>query len=115
MTANTIGIPRIGIAITHKLLAAYMGHVHGDKEEARALAGAIFLLALLHPRQPGPERVAHGSSEGFQYSQKMRLIQSPDRENYGEEWIARGKQGRDVTKTIPRATAVVVVPRDGAC
>jgi hypothetical protein len=45
----------------------------------------------------------------------MRLIQSADRQNYGEEWIAAGKQWRDVTKTIPRSTAVVVVASDGAC
>lgn len=53
--------------------------------------------------------------KGFNTRKKMRLTQSADRQNYGEEWIARGKQGRDVTKTIPQATAVVVVPSDGAC
>jgi hypothetical protein len=44
MTAKTIGNPRIGIAITHKVLAAYMGYVHGDKEEARALADQLSRL-----------------------------------------------------------------------
>jgi integrase len=46
MTANSVSNPRIGMAITgHKSHAAYMNYVHGDKEQARALADQLAALA----------------------------------------------------------------------
>jgi integrase len=46
MTANTVSNPRVGMAITgHKSHAAYMHYVHGDKEQARALAEQLATLA----------------------------------------------------------------------
>jgi len=46
MTANTVSNPRVGMAITgHKSHAAYMNYVHGDKEQARALADQLAALA----------------------------------------------------------------------
>jgi integrase len=46
MTANSISNQRVGMALTgHKSLAAYMGYVHGDKEQARALAEQLAALA----------------------------------------------------------------------
>jgi hypothetical protein len=46
MTANSVSNPRVGMAITgHKSYAAYMSYVHGDKEQARALADQLAALA----------------------------------------------------------------------
>jgi len=46
MTANTVANPRVGMSLTgHKSLAAYMGYVHGDKEQARALAEQLAAFA----------------------------------------------------------------------
>ena len=46
MTANTVSNPRVGMAITgHKSHAAYMNYVHGDKEQAQALAEQLGALA----------------------------------------------------------------------
>jgi integrase len=40
--ANTVTNPRVGMAASgHKSLQAYMGYVHGDKEQAHALVDAI--------------------------------------------------------------------------
>jgi integrase len=45
-TANSVSNPRVGMALTgHKSHQAYMGYVHGDKEQARALAEQLALLA----------------------------------------------------------------------
>ena len=46
MTANSINNPRVGMATTgHKSHSAYMNYVHGDKEQARALADQLAALA----------------------------------------------------------------------
>jgi integrase len=46
MTANSVSNPRVGMAITgHKSHAAYMNYVHGDKDQARALADQLATLA----------------------------------------------------------------------
>jgi len=46
MTANSVSNPRVGMAITgHRSHAAYMNYVHGDKEQARALADQLAKLA----------------------------------------------------------------------
>jgi integrase len=46
MTANSVSNPRIGMAITgHKSHQAYMNYVHGDKDQARALAEQLAQLA----------------------------------------------------------------------
>jgi integrase len=45
-TANSVSNPRIGMALTgHKSHAAYLTYVHGDKEQARALADQLAKLA----------------------------------------------------------------------
>jgi integrase len=45
-TANSVSNPRIGMALTgHKSHAAYMNYIHGDKEQARALADQLAALA----------------------------------------------------------------------
>jgi integrase len=42
LTANSVSNPRIGMALTgHKSLSAYMNYVHGDREQARALADQL--------------------------------------------------------------------------
>jgi hypothetical protein len=39
MTANSVSNPRVGVALTgHRSHAAYMNYIHGDKEQAGALA-----------------------------------------------------------------------------
>lgn len=44
--ANSVSNPRIGMALTgHKSHAAYMNYIHGDKEQARALADQLAELA----------------------------------------------------------------------
>jgi integrase len=46
MTANSVSNPRVGMALTgHKSHAAYMNYIHGDKEQARALADQLAALA----------------------------------------------------------------------
>jgi integrase len=46
MTANSVNNPRVGMALTgHKSHNAYMNYVHGDKEQARALAEQLAALA----------------------------------------------------------------------
>ena len=46
MTANSVSNPRIGMALTgHKSHQAYLGYVHSDKEQARALADQLAALA----------------------------------------------------------------------
>jgi integrase len=46
MTANSVKNPRVGMALTgHKSHAAYMNYIHGDKEQARALAEQLAALA----------------------------------------------------------------------
>jgi integrase len=45
-TANSVSNPRIGMALTgHKSHSAYMNYLHGDKEQARALADQLAKLA----------------------------------------------------------------------
>jgi len=45
-TANSVSNPRIGMALTgHKSHAAYLNYIHGDKEQARALADQLAALA----------------------------------------------------------------------
>jgi integrase len=47
MTANSVSNPRVGMALTgHKSHQAYMIYVHGDKQQARALADQLATLAL---------------------------------------------------------------------
>jgi integrase len=42
LTANSVSNPRVGMALTgHKSLSAYMNYVHGDREQARALADQL--------------------------------------------------------------------------
>lgn len=46
MTANSVSNPRVGMAITgHKSHSAYMNYVHGDKDQAKALAEQLGRLA----------------------------------------------------------------------
>jgi integrase len=46
MTANSVKNPRVGMALTgHKSHAAYMNYIHGDKEQASALAEQLAALA----------------------------------------------------------------------
>jgi integrase len=46
MTANSVSNPRVGMALTgHKSHAAYLNYVHGDKEQALALAEQLAALA----------------------------------------------------------------------
>jgi len=46
MTANSVSNARVGMALTgHKSHAAYMNYVHGDKQQARALADQMAALA----------------------------------------------------------------------
>ena len=46
MTANSVSNPRVGMALTgHKSHAAYMNYIHGDKEQASALAEQLAALA----------------------------------------------------------------------
>jgi integrase len=46
MTANSVSNARVGMALTgHKSHAAYMSYIHGDKEQARALADQLAALA----------------------------------------------------------------------
>jgi integrase len=46
MTANSVSNPRVGMALTgHRSHAAYMNYIHGDKEQARALADQLAALA----------------------------------------------------------------------
>jgi integrase len=46
MTANSVSNARVGMALTgHKSHAAYMNYIHGDKEQARALADQLATLA----------------------------------------------------------------------
>jgi integrase len=45
-TANSVSNPRVGMALTgHKSHAAYMNYIHGDREQARALADQLAALA----------------------------------------------------------------------
>jgi integrase len=45
MTANSVSNQRVGMALTgHRSHAAYMNYVHGDKEQARALAEQLAAL-----------------------------------------------------------------------
>ena len=47
MTANSVSNARVGMALTgHKSHAAYMNYIHGDKEQARALADQLAALAV---------------------------------------------------------------------
>lgn len=46
MTANSVSNPRVGMALTgHKSHAAYMNYIHGDKQQARALADQLATFA----------------------------------------------------------------------
>jgi integrase len=46
MTANSVSNARVGMALTgHKSHAAYLNYIHGDKEQARALADQLSALA----------------------------------------------------------------------
>jgi integrase len=46
MTANSVSNPRVGMAITgHKSHQAYMNYIHGDKDQARALAAQLAQFA----------------------------------------------------------------------
>jgi integrase len=54
ITANTVSNPRVGMALTgHKSHAAYMTYVHGEKEQAKALAEqiGIFTRSLIDERE----------------------------------------------------------------
>jgi integrase len=45
-TANSVSNPRVGMALTgHKSHAAYMNYIHGDKQQARALAEQLATMA----------------------------------------------------------------------
>jgi integrase len=76
MTANSVSNQRVGMALTgHKSHAAYMNYVHGDKEQARALAEQLAALASglasaganvtpLHKGEDvGPTAVSAGSTK----------------------------------------------------
>jgi len=46
MTANAVSNPRVGMALTgHKSHAAYLNYIHGDREQAHALADQLAALA----------------------------------------------------------------------
>jgi integrase len=64
MTANSVNNPRVGMALTgHKSHAAYMNYIHGDKEQARALAEQLAALATgLAKAEPNVVRL--GKTEG---------------------------------------------------
>ena len=53
-TANSVSNPRVGMALTgHKSHAAYMGYIHGDKVQARALTEQLAaLVKTLGAAQP---------------------------------------------------------------
>ena len=54
MTANSVNNPRIGMALTgHKSHAAYLNFVHGDREQARALAEKLgaFVRSMSAPEK----------------------------------------------------------------
>ena len=54
MTANSVSNPRIGMALTgHKSHEAYMRYVHGDKEQAKALANQLASAAVGFEHLPG--------------------------------------------------------------
>jgi len=45
-TANSVSNPRVGMALTgHRSHAAYMNYIHGDRDQARALADQLAALA----------------------------------------------------------------------
>lgn len=47
MTANSVNNPRVGMQLTgHKSHQAYMAYIHGDKDQARALADQLATLAV---------------------------------------------------------------------
>jgi integrase len=57
MTANSVSNPRVGMKLTgHKSLAAYMGYVHAENEQARDLAEQLsaFMTKLMETT-PAPE------------------------------------------------------------
>ena len=55
MTANSVSNQRVGMALTgHKSHTAYMNYVHGDKEQARALAEQLAALANGLAAAPSP-------------------------------------------------------------
>src|SRR5204863_7550361 len=45
-TANSVSNPRVGMALTgHKSHAAYLGYIHGDREQAHALIEQLAEMA----------------------------------------------------------------------
>jgi integrase len=64
MTANSVSNARVGMALTgHKSHAAYMGYVHSDKEQARALADQLAALATgLAKAEPKVVAIARGAA-----------------------------------------------------
>jgi integrase len=65
MTANSVRNQRVGMALTgHKSHAAYMNYVHGDKEQARALAEQ--LAALASGLAAAPSNVAEMRNEKYE-------------------------------------------------
>jgi integrase len=65
MTANSVSNQRVGMALTgHKSHAAYMNYVHGDKEQARALAEQLAALANgLAKAEPNVVRLQKGEGD----------------------------------------------------
>jgi integrase len=64
MTANSVSNARVGMALTgHKSHGAYMGYVHSDKEQARALADQLAALATgLAKADPKVVAIARGTA-----------------------------------------------------
>jgi integrase len=65
MTANSVSNPRVGMALTgHKSHQAYMTYIHGDKEQARALADQLAALSRgLGQAQPKVIEITHAKKK----------------------------------------------------
>jgi len=75
MTANSVSNARVGMALTgHKSHAAYMNYVHGDREQARALANQLATLA---------EGLANSSSNVTDMAKVAAAKQPPPQPPYG--------------------------------
>jgi hypothetical protein len=73
--ANSVSNARVGMALTgHKSHAAYMDYVHGDREQARALADQLATLA---------EGLANSSSNVTDMAKVAAAKQPPPQPPYG--------------------------------
>jgi integrase len=66
MTANAVSNPRVGMALTgHRSTQAYLGYVHGHREQAQALAGELGALVtrLANAKSSVVPLPKHGTNE----------------------------------------------------